>query len=224
MKYLAKIVPHLFLTLNLIFMATASFSEPQNMGLLKKEIKYYHDSGLYEKELEQKIAEAQQYILEQAQLHQRKNETKLAIVLDIDETSLSNYDHIIERDFAGNHQQIHDVMLMANARVIDPMLRLYNTALKHGIKVFFVTGRKPSERQATEKNLIQAGYTNWSGLYVRPESYSPKSIIPFKSSTRAMIEKQGYIIIATIGDQCSDLKGGHAQKGFKLPNPFYYVS
>jgi len=34
---------------------------------------------------------------------------------------------------------------------------------------------------------------------------------------------QGYDILLTIGDQYSDLKGGYADKGFKLPNPMYYL-
>jgi acid phosphatase len=29
------------------------------------------------------------------------------------------------------------------------------------------------------------------------------------------------VIIANMGDQASDLAGGHAEKTFKLPNPFY---
>ena len=32
-----------------------------------------------------------------------------------------------------------------------------------------------------------------------------------------------YHIIATIGDQASDLAGGHAECGFKIPNPFYFI-
>ncbi len=35
------------------------------------------------------------------------------------------------------------------------------------------------------------------------------------------IEAEGYVIIANIGDQTSDLIGGYAEKTFKLPNPLY---
>jgi predicted secreted acid phosphatase len=47
--------------------------------------------------------------------------------------------------------------------------------------------------------------------------------IPYKSGTRAYIESQGYRIVADFGDQFSDLKGGHADKLFKMPNPNYYL-
>ncbi len=37
------------------------------------------------------------------------------------------------------------------------------------------------------------------------------------------IEQQGYTIIENMGDQPSDLLGGHAEKKFLLPDPFYRV-
>lgn len=78
-------------------------------------------------------------------------------------------------------------------------------------------------RLVTQLNLKRAGFKNWTGLYFRPENYNQPSIIPFKSGMRQAISKQGYLIIASIGDQNSDLLGGYAQKGYKLPNPFYYL-
>ena len=204
--------------------ATPLFAEPANLSLVQKEIRTYYDSGLYEEELAQTINKARQFILEQAKTNQaQQKQQKLALVLDIDETSISNYQKMVKRNFQADQQQIHAEILKANSPAIKPMLSLYKDALKHGIQVFFVTGRNESERQATQLNLIKAGYSNWSGLYLRPQSYSEKSIIPFKSQTRALIAKQGYTIVASIGDQYSDIKGGYAEKGFKLPNPFYYL-
>jgi HAD superfamily, subfamily IIIB (Acid phosphatase) len=47
--------------------------------------------------------------------------------------------------------------------------------------------------------------------------------VPFKSGERARIEANGYSVIANIGDQDSDLAGGHALHTCKLPNPAYYI-
>lgn len=200
------------------------FSEPPNLGKLKIELIHYSDSGAYAQELEQKIKIAKQYIIEQALLNQKSNHPqKLALVLDIDETSLSNYDKIEKRGFCGTQKQIHQEIQKADAPVIRSTLDLYNSALQHGIKVFFISGRFESERQATAFNLKKAGFAHWSGLYLRPMNYSQKSIIPFKSGQRAQITQHGYTVIASIGDQFSDLKGGYANKTFKLPNPFYYL-
>lgn len=211
------------LFLSIIF-CLPSFATPPNIGLLKKEIRHYHDSGQYEKELTKKIKEAQEYILSQADYYQsHKSHKQLALVLDIDETSLSNYNKIAMRDFGASYEQIHKEIMAADAPAIKPMLDLYNNALKHHIKVFFVTGRTDSELQATKTNLSKAGYSKWAGIYVRPTEYKKDSIIPFKSEARAKIAKKGYIILASIGDQNSDILGGYAKKGFKLPNPFYYI-
>lgn len=208
----------------IVLLSSPSFSEPANLSLLKKEIQTYHDSGLYEKELEQVIAQAKAYIIKQAMINERQtNKKKLAIVLDIDETSLTNYSKIIKRDFVGDRIQIHREILAANSPAISPMLSLYDAVMKQGVHVFFVTGRSMSELKATRANLLRAGFNHWAGLYLRPDGYKPSSIIPFKTQARKSITKQGYTIIASIGDQQSDLVGGYMQKGFKLPNPFYHL-
>ncbi|HAT1849087.1 TPA: acid phosphatase [Legionella pneumophila] len=208
----------------LLILSTPLQAEPPNLSLIRKEIKNYYDSGLYYHELERTIKLAQEYIHQQYLINKNnKHPQKLAIVLDIDETSLSNYDKMVKRDFTGSKEQIHKEILAANSPAIKPMLTLYKNALKQGIKVFFVTGRQESERDATRTNLIKAGYTKWAGLYLRPNGYSSSSIIPFKSKAREMIAKKGYTIIVSIGDQYSDIQGGYTKKGFKLPNPFYYL-
>lgn len=208
----------------ILLIPTGSFAEPNNLSLLKNEVIQYHDSGSYNKELKEKITLARQYIIQQAEGYKRlKSGQKLAIVLDIDETSLSNYNKMVKRQFSGEKSQIHKEILKADSPVIEPMLELYQDAQKHGVHVFFVTGREESERQATKANLLKAGYKKWSGLYLRPKHYTNASIVPFKSQARAHISQNGYLILATIGDQFSDLKGGYAKKGFKLPNPYYYL-
>jgi len=45
----------------------------------------------------------------------------------------------------------------------------------------------------------------------------------YKSGVRAHIEDLGYEIVGNFGDQFSDLKGGFADKTFKLPNPNYFL-
>ena len=205
----------------LSFLSFSIFAEPQNLSLLKQEIRQYHDTGEYNKELAQQILLAQGFLLQQVKEY--KGNKKLALVLDIDETSLSNYKQINQRDFAANALQIHEEILTAKSPALRPTLALYKAAQKNGVDVFFVTGRNQSELAATEKNLIEAGYKNWSGIYVRPNDYKGHSIISFKANSRKQIEDKGYIVVASIGDQYSDIKGGYALKGFKLPNPFYYI-
>jgi acid phosphatase len=49
------------------------------------------------------------------------------------------------------------------------------------------------------------------------------SAADFKVPQRRKIEAAGYTIIANIGDQPSDLAGGHAERTYLLPNPFYRI-
>lgn len=209
---------------SVLLFSSQVFSEPTNLGQAKTEAINYHDSGAYEKELTAVIGDAHRYIVNQATLNNQNTTKKnLAIVLDIDETSLSNYDKMVQRSFTATREQFHQDVLAADAPAIKPMLALYNDAIKNGVKVFFVTGRPKTEIQATKTNLLNAGYKDWSGLYLRPENYHHKSIVTFKQRARASISKKGYTIIASIGDQYSDLLGGHAKKQYKLPNPYYFL-
>ena len=49
------------------------------------------------------------------------------------------------------------------------------------------------------------------------------STLEYKSGARAAIEDQGYRIVENVGDQFSDLAGGHAIRGFKYANPFDFL-
>jgi hypothetical protein len=57
----------------------------------------------------------------------------------------------------------------------------------------------------------------------RPENLEVETVVDFKAPERRKISEQGYTIILNLGDQDSDLKGGYAERIFKLPNPVYIV-
>jgi predicted secreted acid phosphatase len=105
---------------------------------------------------------------------------------------------------------------------IKPTLDLFNLAKKNGVAVFLITGRREAVRQPTTENLQEQGFTDWAGLILKPDA-STQTTVAYKSGGRATIEQQGYRIIANVGDQYSDLAGGHEDKAFKLPNPFYFL-
>jgi hypothetical protein len=106
---------------------------------------------------------------------------------------------------------------------IAPTLALYRSARASKVEVFFITGRPENQRAATERNLTSAGYTGYAHLYMVPDGAHFASAADFKAPIRAQIEQQGYTIVANMGDQPSDLAGGHAERTFLLPNPFYRV-
>jgi acid phosphatase len=201
-----------------------------NLGELKLWLRHYRCTK-YDLDVAQKLAEARAWIEQHAEEFE-----KPAIVLDIDETSLSNWEVIYRNDFAyisagGCDQDVHSACgqraweLSARAVAIEPTLALFNAAKARSIAVFFITGRPedPVLRTATEENLHKAGYHDWNELYLRPRSIDSKEVAKYKTATRAGIEDAGYTIIANVGDQDSDLADGYAEKTFKVPNPFYFI-
>jgi hypothetical protein len=199
-----------------------------NLGDYKQQLIRYHDGGQYERELEHVDAEATAYVIERSQ--QLAN---TALVLDIDETALSNWEQLVANDFAYFPNAPCDMLpkgpcgamawdAMAAAEAIAPTVSLYRAARAHHVATFFITGRYEGEREATERNLRAAGYSEWAGLLMRPNGTATTSVADFKMRERWRIA-QTYTIVANVGDQPSDLAGGFAEKEFLLPNPFYRI-
>jgi acid phosphatase len=67
------------------------------------------------------------------------------------------------------------------------------------------------------------GYRGFATVYCVPDGSHFTTAVDFKAPIRAQIEQSGYTVIANVGDQPSDLVGGHAEKMFLLPDPFYRV-
>jgi HAD superfamily, subfamily IIIB (Acid phosphatase) len=153
--------------------------------------------------------------------HHGHGPKNLALVLDIDETSLSNLTAIEADNFtfgpASQAEATNEV-----GKAIPSTLALYNDAKARGIGIFFITGRRENTRAHTESNLKREGFTTWNQVVLKPDA-STDSTVVYKSNARAAIEQQGYRIIANVGDQYSDLAGGHAASAFKLANPFYFL-
>lgn len=160
-----------------------------------------------------------------------------ALVLDIDETSLSNWKELYQNKFAyiaagpcnfskGSTCGVNAWELSARAPAITPTRDLFDAARGAHVTVFFITGRTEgaAERRATEKNLHLAGYGGWQHLYLRTNKFDgDPSVATFKTWARGDIEARGYTIIANVGDQWSDLVNGHSEHIFKVPNPFYFI-
>jgi acid phosphatase len=212
------------LVINLFFVS-AYAQEPTNITFDKQTIARYHDSGEYDVDIQNVVDAAESYLNKRVdENNQATDKKKLALVFDIDETTLSNYPSIVKLNFGGTLDEINSDIANGTDAPIPETLSLYKDAIAKGVAVFFITGRdQQTVLAATEKNLKTAGYTQWQGLFLRPHDYKDKSIIPFKSSVRKKLEEQGYDVVENIGDQYSDLAGGYTDATYKLPNPFYYI-
>ena len=204
-------------------------SQPANVGDAKLAALAYHDSGAYEHDLALVATQAGHWLAERA-----PSVAHPALVLDVDDTALSNWEVIVLDDFG---RPVPGPCIpesqapcgwaawdqLGRDPAIAPTLQVFRDARALGVTVFFITGRPESQRVATERNLATAGYAGYAALYLVPDGAQFASAADFKAPIRAEIEHAGYTIVANMGDQPSDLAGGHAERNFLLPNPFYRV-
>ena len=210
---------------------TLEDTQPLNLGELKLQVLRYACSGEHDRAIAEVLATARAYVVQRA-----GEVARPALVLDIDETSLSNWRGILANDFGyipdgpcdalpKGPCGVHAWELGSRGAVIAPTLALFNAARANGVAVFFITGRAAvaAARAATEWNLQDVGYDGWSGLIMRSAETRGLTAKDYKTAERAKIEAQGYTIIANVGDQRSDLEGGYSERVFRVPNPFYFI-
>jgi acid phosphatase len=197
-----------------------------NLDALKAELKQYHDCtckcGCYAKDLDHQADRAIAFLRIRAA--NRRPQEKLALVLDIDETTLSNYEEMVKAGFAYDSAVFNSWVESAKAPAIPGTLRLYKEAQRLGVSVFFITGRSDAEREATERNLREQGFQNWQQLFLRSAAQTSEAVEVFKSGARAAVAAQGYRIVLNVGDQWSDDMGKPQAEFFvKYPDPYYFI-
>jgi predicted secreted acid phosphatase len=175
----------------------------------------YMNTGAYRQEFEKAVGSARKAC------EKHRGEKHLAIVSDIDETVLSNAEYLKAHPDGGWGDFDSAWVSQSRAPALKPPAGFLAWARKNGFAVFFITGRPEHDRRDTIANLINAGIA-YDGLFLRPEGdNSPAE--EMKVKYRKQIESLGFKIIVNMGDQYSDLVGGHAEDCEKLPNKMYLV-
>ena len=221
-----------------------TMDEPPNLGIARYRIADYADrtdsSRCYWADLDAQTRRAQAEL--KRLVDSSKPGEQLALVLDIDDTSLSSYCEEKREDFGYIRSMYEAWIASPDASIPIPgTLALFKQALAANVSVFFITGRNGAKHtsndqtEATARNLKAAGYDGWAGLILRDESELKMDTTLYKSTERAKLIKQGFRIILSVGDQWSDLNdppktGDNAKRptsraavSVKLPNPFYYL-
>jgi acid phosphatase len=193
----------------------------------QRNVERYIASGQYDRDFARVVADARAYLERRA-----KTASRPAIVLDIDETSLSNWPaykangwgRVVNGpcDLAQGPCGLRAWQGLAQSKALGPTLELAKRARQLGVAIFFISGRPPTLRDATERNLREQGY-EWDEVILLPAGAAFPSAVDFKAPERKKIAERGYTIVLSMGDQDSDLKGGYAERVFKLPNPVYFL-
>ncbi|MFF4102005.1 HAD family acid phosphatase [Streptomyces sp. NPDC001903] len=175
--------------------AAATASAPGGNALIRG-----IDYGTWKRDVAAVMATARPYV--EQRIAQSPAGEKPAIVLDIDNSSLETDFHWFWTFPTPAISEVRDLTRYAN---------------DHGVAIFFVTARPGIIQSLTERNLKAVGYPV-TGLYVRDLPDLFDEVSAYKTDKRAEIESRGYTIIANIGNNNSDLVGGHAERTFKLPD------
>jgi HAD superfamily, subfamily IIIB (Acid phosphatase) len=145
-----------------------------NAGDWEKNLKAYADGPVYQSQLEKVDSVADRWVTHRGwrghhgrghgahharaahHRHNGRGHTRPALVLDIDETSLSNLSAIEADNFTfGPNSQAEATNEIGTA--ITPTLQVFKDAQARGVAVFFITGRGEASRAHTESNLRREG-------------------------------------------------------------------
>ena len=193
----------------------------------------FNPDGAYAHEVEGIATKAGKYLA-----NHHKHTVGKAVLFDIDDTTLNTYNYEIYSNFVYNPTTNAAFVNAAAFPAVPGMVNLEQKALAKGYAVFFLTGRPADattdQTAGTLTNLTNAGYTvDPTHVYLKDKTGATQpwllSCAPtctttqYKSLTRQHIESLGYDIVANFGDQYSDLKGGFADRTYKIPNPMYFL-
>ncbi|MCK8677174.1 HAD family acid phosphatase [Streptomyces lichenis] len=125
----------------------------------------------------------------------RQGGSKLAVVLDIDNTSLETEYH----PGAPNK----------------PVLEFAKAAAGHGVPILIATARKESGKASALSALKKAGYPAITAICLKKnESHA----VDVKIRCRKQFVSEGYTLIANVGNRPGDLEYKNYERGFKLPD------
>jgi predicted secreted acid phosphatase len=164
------------------------------------------------------------------------------VVLDADDTTLWTYDmEDGAMKFVFSPTVQNDDWVQPQKFPATPgMVALTKAVDNAGCTLVGLTGRNDSQKSATLGNLAKVGYTGFTSqnyytkwvsgtipsgrpwLAGTPCEDGVCTTIEYKSLTRKHVAAQGHRIVASLGDQFSDLIGGYGAP-VKLPNPTYYL-
>lgn len=157
-------------------------------------------SGEYKALCYQAFALARMRLMEKITAH-KKDEAPLALISDIDETVLDNSpqqaDDILHHT-TYTETRWKDWTSRAEAGALPGAAAFFQWADKMGVQCFYVSNRRPEEREATIKNLATAGFPQADTVHVQM-----KEAVSDKEPRRERIRKQ-YTVALLLGDNLND--------------------
>lgn len=149
-----------------------------------------------------------------------------AVVFDIDDTLLNTFSYSAAQDpVLSFHPSTWDAYVQACGYApIRPTINLLNDLMARGVHVAIVSGGSAANAPAFTACLRANGVKGWSTATFKPADAAGTTAGRWKASQRAAIRSHGWKIVASVGDQVSDMSYGSVMRGFLMPNTMAYLA
>ena len=179
-----------------------------------EDIVAYRDSGEWRADTARAVRRARRVV------RRHLGDARPAIVLDVDDTSLSTYGCMKAADF---DRADAECGRRRDLPAVAATLRLFGYARDHGSPSSSSPAAARSCGASRPPTSGAPATAATSGLRMRPDDQPASRRDGWKARTRRALRRRGYRIVVNLGDQRSDLDGGHALRAVKLPNPMYVI-
>ena len=114
-----------------------------------KDIRDYVKKGQYDNDLGRIVQQAKTVV----NYELLTNKNNKAVIIDIDETILSNLPYISKQIHLNDVEKLNRWQMTAQCDVIKPVLGLYHWLLKQDVAIYFITARPNALKAATIENF-----------------------------------------------------------------------
>lgn len=205
--------------------ATVGGESIPNVDSVKATIRAYYGAtngianrrkSAFVREMKAKTRTTATKIKTQCQKVTQQRKQKAAVIFDVDDTLLWNYDLLdAGSGFAGDPALRATWVQKKRFQAVPAMAKMVRKAKKGGCRVIAITERPADEAALTRKNVNKrfdhAFGKQW--FFVSDD----------KAGVRAKIKQDKKMrILWNVGDQPADLTGGFAEHRFQVPNPTVY--
>jgi 5'-nucleotidase (lipoprotein e(P4) family) len=140
--------------------------------------------------------------------NRRRRIKRPAVIVDVDETVLDNspYQAWIIRERKSYPEKWTAWINRSEAAAVPGAVEFLKYAEQRGVRVFYITNRKPEEKEGTRANLLKLGFPDVSDetLLVRTDDSSKEP--------RRLRVAQKYRVVLLIGDNLNDFAEVFEQK------------
>ena len=150
---------------------------------------------------------------------------KAMVVFDVDETLLNSYSYSLAQDpqFTFNPTTWTAYVDACGYAPIPQTRDLFDRIKALGVRIALVSSGSSDTRAAMVSCLNARGISGWDRYVMRGDRAPGLSGGEYKALAREGLKRDGFTIVASIGDQVSDMSYGHLKRGFLLPNTMYYL-